>query len=308
MRVIVLGAAAGGGFPQWNAGSEACLRARSGDPAARPATQASIAVSSDGLRWLVINATPDLRQQIEAVSALQPRPGLRNSPISAVALTNADVDAVAGLLHLREGTPFALYAPPRVLQALDASPIFEVVNRSVVPRRAFTFDRIENLTDAAGAELGLTVEPFIVPGKVPLYAEGEAGTSLVTDADDGDCVGLTIMTTQHTCHYVANCARIDAALKKRLVGGDLLFMDGTLWTNDEMILQGVGKKTARRMGHVHMAGADGAIEALRNVDVGRRVFIHINNTNPVLLADSDERRQAQNQGWEIARDGMEIGL
>ena len=136
MRVRVLGAAAGGGFPQWNANSEACRRARRGDPAARPATQASIALSADGRRWVLVNASPDLRQQIERNAGLHPRDGLRSSPIAAVVLTNADVDAVAGLLHLREGTPFALYAHRRVLAVLDRNPIFEVVDRELVPRRA----------------------------------------------------------------------------------------------------------------------------------------------------------------------------
>src|SRR5215208_5187941 len=135
MRVRVLGAAAGGGFPQWNAASDACVRARRGDPAARPATQASVAVSADGERWILVNAAPDLRQQIEASPPLHPRDGLRSSPIAAVVLTNADVDAVAGLLNLREGTPFAIHAHQRVLQVLDRNPIFEVVNRALVPRR-----------------------------------------------------------------------------------------------------------------------------------------------------------------------------
>ena len=167
MRVRVLGAAAGGGFPQWNADSDACRRARSGDPAARPATQASVAVSADGERWVLLNASPDLRQQIEATPALHPREGLRSSPIKAVLLTNGDVDAIAGLLHLREGTAFALYAHERVLAVLDANPVFEVVNRELVPRRRLVPDEGVELSDAAGTPLGLTALPFPAPGKIP---------------------------------------------------------------------------------------------------------------------------------------------
>ena len=191
MRVRVLGAAAGGGFPQWNANSDACRRARSGDPAARPATQASVAVSADGERWVLLNASPDLRQQIEATPALHPREGLRSSPIKAVLLTNGDVDAIAGLLHLREGTPFALYAHERVLAVLDANPVFEVVDRELVPRRRLVPDEGVELSDAAGTPLGLTALPFPAPGKIPLYLERDAA-DLDTEATAGDTLGLEI--------------------------------------------------------------------------------------------------------------------
>src|SRR6185503_19511764 len=158
--VRVLGAAAGGGFPQWNANSEACRRARSGDPAARAATQASIAVSADERRWFVVNASPDLRQQIEANRCLQPMDGLRSSPIAGVVLTNGDVDAIAGLLHLREGTPLALYAHPAVLKVLDDNPVFEVLDRSVVARRELSLGTWQTLRAADGEESGIEVKPF----------------------------------------------------------------------------------------------------------------------------------------------------
>lgn len=308
MHVRVLGAAAGGGFPQWNANSEACRRARAGDPAAWPATQASIAVSADGERWLVVNAAPDLRQQIEATPALHPRTGLRSSPISAIVLTNADVDAVAGLLHLREGTPFALFAHARVLEVLDRNPIFEVVNRGIVPRRALTLDEPNDLADAAGHPLSLSVLPFLAPGKRALYLEGESQGPLDTSARDGDTIGLEITQAGRRLVYLANCALIDEPLRSRIAGADLLFMDGTLWRDDEMILQGVGAKTGRRMGHISMSGPDGAVARLAGVPLGRRVFIHVNNTNPALLADSAERQELVRAGWEVAHDGMELSL
>jgi len=307
MQVRVLGAAAGGGFPQWNAHSDACRRARSGDLAAPPATQASIAVSADGNRWVLVNASPDLRQQIEAVPALQPCTGLRSSPISAVILTNGDVDAIAGLLHLREGTPFALYAHPRVLAILDRNPIFEVVDRSTVPRRPLDTDRREIVTDASGAPLGLEIRPFLAPGKVPLYLE--AGYErLDTAALDGDTLGLEVRMGDRRLIYVANCAQLTDRLLDQIAGADILFLDGTLWRDDEMIVQGVGQKSGRRMGHISMSGPDGAIARLRGVPVGRRVFIHVNNTNPALLADSSERAELERAGWEVAHDGMELDL
>ncbi len=306
MRVIVLGAAAGGGFPQWNADSDACRRARAGDPAARPRTQASAAFSADGERWLVVNAAPDLRAQIEATPALWPRDGLRSSPIGAVVLTNADVDAIAGLLHLREGTPFALYAHGRVLATLDANPIFEVVNRSVVPRRALDVDAAFAPADAGGDPLGLEVTPFLAPGKVPLYLEG--GATPETAARGGDTLGLDIQAGGRRVVWLANCAVVDDEVRTRVEGADLLCMDGTLWQDDEMIRAGVGHKTGRRMGHVSMDGDDGAIARLADVAIGRRVFVHVNNTNPALLADSLERVALERHGWEVAEDGQEIAL
>jgi pyrroloquinoline quinone biosynthesis protein B len=308
MRVRVLGAAAGGGFPQWNSDSEACRRARRGDPGARPATQASIALSADGERWILVNASPDLRQQIEANRCLHPNGGRRSSPIAAIVLTNADVDAVAGLLHLREGTPFAIYGHPRVLRVLDDNPIFAVVNRELVPRRRLDPDEPVDLADPRGLSLGPTVLPFLAPGKVPLYLEDGAAAEIDTESMGGDTLGLEIGLDGRRMVYLANCACITAAVRERIDGADLLFMDGTLWRDDEMIAQGVGTKTGRRMGHISMSGPQGAIAGLRDLRVGRRVFIHVNNTNPALLADSPERAELVRAGWEVAHDGMELEL
>ena len=308
MRIRVLGAAAGGGFPQWNAASEACQRARAGDPAALPATQASIAVSADGEGWLLINASPDLRAQIEANPPLHPREAPRSSPIRAVVPTNGDVDALAGLLHLREGTPFALYAHPRVLAILDRNPIFEVVDRRIVPRRPLEPDRAIAVRDAADRDLGLELLPFVAPGKIPLYLEGEAGEGLDTEALAGDVLGLEITAGGRRLVWLGNCARITEEVRRRVAGADLLFMDGTLWRDDEMIRQGVGSKTGRRMGHVSMSGEEGAIVRLADLPIGRRIFVHVNNTNPALLADSPERAMLRAAGWEVAHDGMELVL
>ena len=308
MFVRVLGAAAGGGFPQWNAGSEACRRARAGDPAARCATQASLGLSRDGRAWAVVNASPDLRQQIEASPALWPPEGRRGSPIKAVVLTNGDVDAVAGLLHLREGTPFAIFAHRKVLDTLAANPIFGVVNPDTVPRRTLEAGRPAELTDASGRALGLRVTAFAAPGKIPLYRESEVAGPIDTSALGGDTIGLEFESGGGPIVYLANCARITEEVRRRVDGAALLFMDGTLWQDDEMIRQGVGEKTGVRMGHVAMSGPGGAIDRLADLAIRRRVFIHVNNTNPALLADSPERAELERHGWLVAFDGMEFEL
>lgn len=302
IRVIVLGAAAGGGFPQWNSNSEACRRARANDPCARPATQASVAVSGDGERWFIINAAPDLREQIGRQPQLHPREALRSSPIAGVVLTNGDVDAVAGLLNLRERTPFVVYAHPRVLAVLDQNPIFRVLAADVVTREPFALDASIDLG-------GLQVTPFAVPGKVALYMEDKSQGANFGTAE-GDTIGLEITDANdgRRMLYVANCATVTEALRARCDGADLLFFDGTLWSDDEMVKSGEGKKTGQRMGHISMDGENGSVARLGGLKIARKVFIHINNTNPVLLSDSPERAALGAAGWEVAEDGLEINI
>jgi pyrroloquinoline quinone biosynthesis protein B len=293
LRVIILGAAAGGGLPQWNCGCFNCVAARDGR--LRKATQTSLAVTSDDDHWALINAAPEVREQIGATARLQPKSGLRHSPIQSVILTNAEVDAVAGLLSLREGSPFSIYATAQVHDVLKANAIFDVLRPNVVTRESITADTSFTLS-------GLDITPFAVAGKEALYLEG-AGT------DDGATLGLTLkgQMSGRIVHIVTACAAIDDALCARLDGADAIFFDGTLWRDDELIAQGLGQKTGQRMGHVAMDGPDGAIARLANVKAGRKVFIHINNSNPVWQA-SAERAQAERAGWEIGFDGMEIVL
>ena len=308
IQVLVLGAAAGGGFPQWNSNSEACRRARSGDPAALPATQASIAVSADGSRWFIVNAAPDLREQINREPVLHPTQGLRCSPIAGVILTNGDVDAVAGLLHLRERTPFVIYAHPRIFSVLDENPIFGVLAPDLVKRQPVGLNESHALGDHAVGEDGLTLTPFAVPGKVALYKEDpQKGAEFGTEA--GDTIGVEIADEFGSrILYIANCAGVTDTLRARVQGADLLFFDGTLWRDDEMMLSGEGQKTGQRMGHICMSGEMGAVALLEGIDVRRKVFIHINNTNPALLSDSAERRELESAGWMVAYDGMRIDL
>ncbi len=309
IRVLVLGAAAGGGFPQWNSNSEACRRARAGDPAARPATQASIAVSADGDRWFLINAAPDLREQINRQPQLHPKEGLRSSPIAGVVLTNGDVDAIAGLLNLRERTPFTVFAHPRILDVLAANPIFQILAPEVVARSPLALNEPVPLRGADGRDSGLVLEAFSVPGKVALFMEDASrGESLGTE--EGDTIGLEISARDGASRllFIANCARVDEGVRARCRGASLLFFDGTLWQDEEMIARGEGQKTGGRMGHISMSGDDGSMAALGGLDIERRVFIHINNTNPALLADSPERAKIEAAGWQVAYDGMEIDL
>jgi pyrroloquinoline quinone biosynthesis protein B len=306
MRVVVLGSAAGGGFPQWNSNTPACRRARRHDAAARPATQAGLAVTADDERWALFNAAPDLRTQIEQTPVLHPRAGLRSSPISAVVLTGSDVDAIAGLLTLRERHPFSVYATRRIHAVLDANPIFEVLDRGIVPRHPVGLDQETPLRAADGARLGLTLRLFAVPGKVPLYLEQPGVTPPIVIGEE--TTGAEISDGRHTLFFIPGCAAMTHDLADRLRSAELVLFDGTLWTDDEMIRAGIGTKTGRRMGHMSVDGPAGTLAAFRNLDVRRKILIHINNSNPVLLADSAERDTVQAAGWEVAFDGMEMRL
>jgi pyrroloquinoline quinone biosynthesis protein B len=309
MRVLVLGSAAGGGFPQWNCNTAACNRARAGDLVAAARTQSSLAVSADGEAWFLLNASPDLRQQINDTPPLHPKRGLRHSPIAGVVLTNGDVDHVAGLLTLREGHAFALYATARVLRTLKENSIFNVLAADLVPRRTLTLETPTRLAHADGTDAGIEIEPFAVPGKVALYLEDSAaGENFGTVAEDTVGLKVTSAADGRSFFYLPGCAAMTEALAARLDGAPLVFFDGTLWRDDEMIAAGVGTKTGRRMGHMSMSGPDGSIAAFADIRIGRKVFIHMNNTNPVLLADSAERAEAEAAGWDIAHDGMEIRL
>src|SRR5215472_3751666 len=304
---VVLGSAAGGGFPQWNSNAPACRRARQGDASAKVRSQASLAVSANNKDWFVLNASPDLRLQIEATSHLHPRDGLRSSPITGLVLTGGDVDAIAGLLNLRERHRFTVYGPSRVLAIIEANPIFDVLAPDCVRRVELPLDKGVELAGSSGAS-GLAVVAFAVPGKVPLYLETTGQDPGLSE--EGDAVGLEVIETAtgKSFFFIPGCAAMTDPLRTRLAGSALVFFDGTLWRDDEMIRLGVGTKTGQRMGHMSMSGDDGTIAAFRDLGIGRRIFIHINNSNPALLDDSQERRIANAEGWEIAYDGMEVTL
>jgi pyrroloquinoline quinone biosynthesis protein B len=298
LTAIVLGAAAGGGFPQWNCRCPVCQLAWAGDTRVKPRTQASLAVSTDGERWILLNASPDLRAQVQATPVLQPRAGTRDTPIAAVVLTGAEVDQVAGLLALRERQNFTVLATSETLAALDANPIFRVLAGDVVPRKPIARNQPFVLPG------DLRVELFAVPGKVALYLEDDdPALAAETEAN----VGVELVSGGRHLLYVPGAAAVNADLRQRLDRADVVLFDATLFVDDEMILTGTGDKTGRRMGHMPLDGADGTLAALGGLR-GRRILIHINNTNPILIEGSAERRKAEAAGFEIAEDGMEIVL
>jgi pyrroloquinoline quinone biosynthesis protein B len=308
LRVVVLGAAAGGGVPQWNCGCPVCLKARTTDPELQ-STQASIAVSADGEHWFLINASPDLRQQLIATPQLHPRAGqLRHSPISGVILTNGEIDAVTGLLSMREGSPFTIYAHAKVLSILGDNSIFNVLNPKNVQRQPIEEDVAFEPMLPDGSPSGIEVLPFAAPGKSAWYLEGKPHPA--GDTGGGDTLGLRIRdkATGKYFYFLAACAEVTDDIKSRLAGAPLIFFDGTVWRDDELIAAGLGNKTGQGMGHIAMSGVSGAMGSLAGLDIGRKIFLHINNSNPALLRDSAERRMAEQAGWQIAADGTEITL
>ncbi|MEQ8233575.1 MAG: pyrroloquinoline quinone biosynthesis protein PqqB [Gammaproteobacteria bacterium] len=308
MQIRVLGSAAGGGYPQWNCNHPNSARARSGDANAPRRTQSSIAVSADGIDWILFNASPDLRQQINDNDILHPRQGLRDSPIKAVVLTNADVDHVAGLLNLRESQPLNIYGTQRVLSVLAANSIFNVLNPDFVQRLPLELDQPCAITRPDGTATAITVTPFAVPGKVALWLEDQSAGDNFGTVDE-DTIALEVTDAAGArFFYLPACARMTDALADRIRGAALVFFDGTLWRDDEMVRDGVGVKTGQRMGHMSVSGEDGTIAALAGLDIARKVFIHINTTNPILIADTSERRMVEEAGWEVSYDGMALAL
>jgi pyrroloquinoline quinone biosynthesis protein B len=298
LTAIVLGSAAGGGFPQWNCRCPTCQLAWAGDVRVRPRTQASLAVSADGDNWLLVNAAPDLPQQLRGSKALHPRNGTRGSPIKTVLLTGAEIDQVAGLLSLRERETFTICGTAATLAALADNTMFSALAPDLVTRRA----------TVPGEPLvlpgGLQAQLFTVPGKVPLYLEGENPETATESAAN---VGVEISAGNARLAFIPGAAAVTPAMMERIARADVVFFDGTLFRDDEMIASGTGAKTGRRMGHMPIDGPDGSLAAFDGVAT-RRIYVHINNTNPILIDGSPERCQVERQGWEIAEDGMEIAL
>lgn len=296
LTAIVLGSAAGGAFPQWNCRCPVCTLAWAGDRRVRARTQAGLAVSANDGRWTLINASPDLAAQIHATAALHPRNGLRGSPIDAVVLTGAEIDQITGLLSLRESTPFTLYATPASHAAVASNAVFDAMGLmkrcAVNPGERFVL---------AG---GIEATVFIVPGKLPLYLEGQ---SPELDAESPANVGIELQREGARLVFVPGAASITDAMRERFARADVVLFDGTLFTDDEMVRMGTGKKTGRRMGHMPIDGEGGSLAMLNGLRA-RRIYIHINNTNPILVDGSAEKTKVEAAGWTVAEDGMEIAL
>lgn len=295
MWLQVLGSAAGGGFPQWNCGCAGCRAVREGTRPASPRTQSSVAVSADQQSWFLLNASPDLRAQFEAFPALHPREG-RATPLRAVLLTDAELDHTLGLLLLREARALELHATRATYATLRrGSGLVAMLER---------YCRVDWRPVVPGEEVrlapGLSYRAFDVPTTKPPRFEGGAGP--------GRVVGYRL-TDEHSGRaavYLPGMQRLTAAVRRELDGCACLLVDGTCWDDDELIRLGLADRTAREMGHLPIAGPHGSLAQLAELPVERKVYIHINNTNPILLDDAPERRMLSERGMEVAVDGLEV--
>ena len=287
MRAIVLGSGAGGAFPQWNCGCPNCTAVREGREGYLPRTQDSLAVTNDGERWLLVNASPDILVQIQKTRALWPRTS-RHSPIAAIVLTNGDMDHVLGLFSLRESWPFELWATEAVWSGLEQSLFIRTLRRfeGHVTKKILPLD--EEVTVA-----GIRVRARAAPGKAPVHLVGHAEHR----SDDN-----VMLSLGGEILYAAACASADVDVS----GHTIVLFDGTFYREDELVRLGLSKAVAKDMAHVPISGEKGSLQKLSGVSA-RKIYTHINNTNPILAPDSDERRTVENAGWEIAFDGMEIG-
>lgn len=296
LRARILGAAAGGGLPQWNCGCENCNLARAGKIPSQ--TQSSVAFSGNGSDWAILNASPDIRDQMARTPELHPT-ALRELPLRSVMVTNGDIDHVAGLLILREQQPFNLFATAEIHSVLAQNPIFDALRANIVIRKEIALNTPFELAP------DLTATLFAVPGKVPLYMEGEV---VQTDLEGEQTVGVHLQAGGKDAYYIPGCALVKGDLADRLRGADMVMFDGTLWQDNEMIDMGLSQKTGQRMGHISMSGPEGSMAAFADLGVSRKVYVHMNNSNPVLRPDSAERAEAEANGWTIGQDGMEITL
>jgi pyrroloquinoline quinone biosynthesis protein B len=289
----VLGAAAGGGFPQWNCGCPQCRAVRDGSRPCRSRTQSSVAVSADYQRWFLLNASPDIHAQMESFPALHPH-GVRDSPLQAVLLTDAELDHTLGLLLLREAGRLEVHATAAVHEALCRG--------TSLLRTLGAYAHIEWRPVATGIEVSLADGLSYRAFRVPTNKRARLGTG------EADVVGYRITggNTGRALVYLPNAQEMTASVRAHLEGCTCLLFDGTCWQDDELILLGIAGRTSREMGHLPIGGADGSLGQLASLPIERRIYIHINNTNPILLEDSAERRIVEEHGLEVAADGLEL--
>jgi pyrroloquinoline quinone biosynthesis protein B len=304
MKIRVLGAAAGGGFPQWNCNCPNCDGLRKGTLRARARTQSSIAVSSDGVDWVLFNASPDLLAQIKAFPALQPGRAIRDTGIRAIALMDGQIDHTTGLLMLREGQPLQIWCTDMVREDLTTgNPLFNILGHYC----GVNWQRIPTATGASFTMSGiehLEFAPVALKSKAPPYSPHRE------NPHEGDNIGMRITDTRSgkKLFYAPGLGAIEPHVKSFLQEADAVMVDGTFWTDDEMIRLGISKKSARDIGHLPQSGADGMIQVLHPLPASRKILIHINNTNPILDEDSAEHAELIRAGIEVAYDGMEIAL
>jgi pyrroloquinoline quinone biosynthesis protein B len=306
MFIRVLGSAAGGGFPQWNCGCPNCRGLREGTVRAQARTQECVAVSADGAAWLLLNCSPEIRQQIEGFPGLHPR-GPRDSPIAAILVTNGDLDHCLGLLSLRESHPLVVYATEPVRRGfVEDNVLYRTLERfpGQVTWRTLKLGGDEAIVGPDGRPTGLAVTPLPVPGKPPFLLEHRAPPA----PEDNIGVRVREQATGRVLAYCSAAATVTDDMRRALDGADAVFFDGTFWSSDELPALGLGTKRAEEMAHLPVGGPGGSLARLAGLRTRRRIYIHINNTNPMLRDDSAERAQVDAAGWEIAGDGMEVRL
>ncbi len=303
MYIYVLGSAAGGGFPQWNCNCPNCHGVRTGTIQVKPRTQSSIAVSENGTDWVLLNASPDIRQQLFEFKAAQPARKLRDTGITSVILMDSQLDHTTGLLTLREGCPMNVWCTEMVHQDLTSGfPVFNMLKHwngglqynQINPKQAFKIDGFENLEFV----------PLIIKSAAPPYSPHRH------DPHDGDNIALIIKDhkTQKQLFYAPGLGKIDDQIMQIMHSSDCVMIDGTLWTDDEMQQTGVGTKTGREMGHLYISGEGGSLSYLNQLSTPKKVLIHINNTNPILNENSSQFAELKANGVEVAYDGMQIEL
>lgn len=303
MYIYVLGSAAGGGFPQWNCNCPNCHGVRTGSIQAKARTQSSIAVSENGTDWVLLNASPDIRQQLFEFKAAQPARKLRDTGITSVILMDSQLDHTTGLLTLREGCPMNVWCTEMVHQDLTSGfPVFNMLKHwngglqynEINPKQAFKINGFENLEFL----------PLIIKSAAPPYSPHR------NDPHDGDNIALIIKDnkTQKQLFYAPGLGKIDDQIMQIMQSSDCVMIDGTLWTDDEMQQTGVGTKTGREMGHLYISGEGGSLSYLNQLSTPKKVLIHINNTNPILNENSSQFAELKANGVEVAYDGMQIEL
>lgn len=303
MLIHVLGSAAGGGFPQWNCNCTNCDGVRHGKINARPRTQSSIAISENGTDWVLFNASPDIRQQLFDFKAAQPARHLRDTGIHSVVLMDSQLDHTTGLLTLREGCPVDVYCTEMVHQDLTTGfPLFNMLkhwngglqHRQIDPKKAFKIDGFSNLEFI----------PLVIRSAAPPYSPHR------NDPHDGDNIAMIVKDhkTQKQLFYAPGLGKVDDQIMQIMRESDCVMIDGTLWVNDEMQECGVGTKTGQDMGHLYISGEGGSLSYLDQLQKPRKIYIHINNTNPILNQDSEEFNTLKKHHVEVAYDGMQIKL
>jgi pyrroloquinoline quinone biosynthesis protein B len=302
VRVVLLGTAAGGGFPQWNCWCPRCRLARAQPERARPRTQSSVAVSADNVRWFLLNASPDVHRQLATLMQGPPPAGARHVPVEGVVVTDAELDHTLGIVLLREGRRLQLWGTCAALATLECDSRLLPVTRAFaeVAVNELPLETSVPLRYRNGEESGLSVEAFVVPAGPPRFA---------TRDERGHTVGLVVREVDGgTLAYAPACGGLDEELLASLSRSDLVLFDGTFWTDDELIALGIGDRTARQMDHLPLSGPGGSLERLASLPVKQRVYVHINNTNPILVEDSPERFAVEQAGLAVGMDGMQFRI